>query len=74
MKNYKNQEKVFNYTTDQILTNSNIVGLILDFNLTEGNQILNDPSKLQYGVSITDGCIDFNLTGKLILEFYNKLL
>ena len=56
-----------------MITNSNIVGLMIESNINEGRQELIEPSQLKYGVSITDGCIDYNLTKKLILDFYKKL-
>ncbi len=47
--------------------NQNIVGLMLESNINEGNQkITGDPSKLQYGVSITDACISWETTAELI--------
>lgn len=47
--------------------NDAIVGLMLESNLVEGQQSLgDDPSKLQYGVSITDGCISIEETAELL--------
>jgi len=54
--------------------NKNIVGLMLESNLSAGNQTLtNDLSKLQYGISITDGCIGWDETERLILSAHEQL-
>ena len=55
--------------------NKNIVGLMLESNLSPGNQALTgDLSKLQYGVSITDGCIGWDETERLILSAHEQLI
>lgn len=46
--------------------NSSIMGLMLESNLKPGNQKLVDPASLEHGVSITDGCIGFEETEKLL--------
>jgi 3-deoxy-7-phosphoheptulonate synthase len=72
-KNHKLQELVFLDCIDQISQgNSPIMGLMLESNLHEGNQQING-NALKYGVSITDACISWELTEKIILESYNKL-
>ena len=54
--------------------NRSIVGLMLESNLFWGNQPLaDDPSKLKYGVSITDACIDWPTTEQLLLSSNEKL-
>jgi 3-deoxy-7-phosphoheptulonate synthase len=54
--------------------NKTIVGLMLESNLKPGNQNLgHDLSKLEYGLSITDGCIGWDETEKLILSAYSQL-
>jgi len=48
--------------------NTSIVGMMLESNLHEGNQPI--PSKLEqlkYGVSVTDKCIGWEETEKIIL-------
>jgi len=48
---------------------SPIIGLMLESNLAAGNQkIPADLSQLQYGVSVTDGCIDWDTTERALLE------
>jgi 3-deoxy-7-phosphoheptulonate synthase len=53
---------------DQIFAgNTSIIGLMLESNLNAGNQTIpKDLSKLQYGVSVTDGCIDWPTTEALL--------
>ncbi|HEY9037196.1 MAG TPA: 3-deoxy-7-phosphoheptulonate synthase [Pseudomonadales bacterium] len=54
--------------------NKSIIGLMIESNIGFGNQsIPEDLSKLQYGVSVTDGCIDWETTEKCILDLRNKI-
>ena len=49
--------------------NRSIIGLMLESHLEAGNQAIpQDLSALRYGVSVTDGCIDWATTESLILE------
>jgi 3-deoxy-7-phosphoheptulonate synthase len=51
-----------------------IVGLMLESNLYEGNQsIPKDLSQLRYGVSVTDKCMSWEMTEKLLLETSDKI-
>lgn len=74
-KDAANQGKVFNYCIDQRLSgNDSVVGMMLESNLHWGNQkISEDLSKLKYGVSITDACIDWETTERIIKEAADKL-
>jgi len=48
--------------------------MMLESNLFEGNQKFSkDSEKLQYGVSITDECMSWETTEKLILCALEKL-
>ncbi len=54
--------------------NDTIVGLMLESNLKAGQQSLGpDPSTLEYGVSITDGCISFEQTEELLRNAFDTL-
>jgi len=54
--------------------NRSIVGLMLESHLKAGNQpIPKDLSKLEYGVSITDPCIDWPTTENLLLKLHGLL-
>jgi len=47
---------------------------MLESNLFEGNQeFAGDSSSLQYGVSITDECISWETTEKLLLSAHERL-
>ena len=49
--------------------NRSLIGLMIESNIAAGNQSLQaDPDKLQYGVSITDACIDWETTENLLRE------
>jgi 3-deoxy-7-phosphoheptulonate synthase len=64
------QPLVFRDCIHQIIEgNSSIVGLMLESNLVAGNQpIPEDKSRLIYGCSVTDPCIGWETTAKLIRE------
>jgi 3-deoxy-7-phosphoheptulonate synthase len=54
--------------------NRSIVGLMLESHLKAGNQpISKDLSTLEYGVSITDPCIDWVSTEALLLKLHRSL-
>jgi len=69
------QPLVLDNVTHQIMDgNESIVGLMVESNLGWGNQkITEDKSQLQYGVSVTDACIDWDTTEKTLLEMAEKL-
>ena len=49
--------------------NRSIVGLMIESNLVAGNQpIPKDLSKLVYGCSVTDACVDWAATEKMLRE------
>jgi len=74
-KDYRLQSKVFEDVVQQIVDgNTSIVGMMLESHLYEGNQPLNcQPEELKYGVSVTDKCIGWEETEKIILAAYEKL-
>ncbi|HEX4242292.1 MAG TPA: 3-deoxy-7-phosphoheptulonate synthase [Steroidobacteraceae bacterium] len=54
--------------------NRSIVGLMLESHLKAGNQAIpKDLSMLEYGVSITDPCIDWDTTERLLLKLHESL-
>jgi 3-deoxy-7-phosphoheptulonate synthase len=75
MKDYSLQPLVFNDCVHQVLEgNRSIVGLMLESNLEAGRQdIPDDRSKLRYGVSVTDGCIDWTSTEQLLRRAHGEL-
>ena len=48
--------------------NRSIVGVMLESNIAAGAQKLGDPKDLEYGVSITDACIDIETTAGVLGE------
>ena len=69
------QPGVFETCLDQVLLgDSAIVGLMLESNIHAGSQDVNlAAGNLKYGVSITDACIDWQTTEKLLREACEKL-
>ncbi len=74
-KDYKLQAFAFENVIQQILDgNTSIVGMMLESNLDEGNQpIPSNLDQLKYGVSVTDKCIGWEETEKMILAAHEKL-
>lgn len=54
--------------------NTSIVGLMIESNLVAGNQkIPEDLSQLKYGCSVTDACVDWKTTEKMLREAATQL-
>jgi 3-deoxy-7-phosphoheptulonate synthase len=54
--------------------NTSIMGAMIESNLGAGNQAFPQPlDKLRYGVSITDGCIDWATTETMVREIHTAL-
>lgn len=69
-KDHRRQPVVFRDVLQQRTTgNRSIVGMMLESHLKGGSQKAGgDPSKLEYGVSITDACVDWENTEQLVKE------
>ncbi|MDR5902721.1 MULTISPECIES: 3-deoxy-7-phosphoheptulonate synthase [Halomonas] len=69
------QPLVLENVTNQLLDgNRSIIGLMVESNIGWGNQKLpEDLDQLQYGVSITDACIDWETTEQAFKEMNEKL-
>lgn len=74
-KDHNRQEEVLTSVIDQIgAGNPNIRAVMIESNLEEGNQSLgDDPSQLKYGVSITDKCIGWATTERLLRAAAGRL-
>lgn len=74
-KNHKNQLLVLDDIAQQIVEgNQSIKGVMVESNINEGNQpIPDDLSQLEYGVSVTDKCIDWESTEKVLRELAAKV-
>ncbi len=75
-KDYKRQPLVAENVFNQICEgNKSIIGIMLESNLKAGNQSTNVAKEaLEYGVSVTDACIDFEATEALIASTQEKLI
>ena len=69
------QPLVVDNVANQILEgNRSIVGLMIESNLKAGNQPIPDNlAELEYGVSVTDGCIDWETTVNCLRRTRDKL-
>lgn len=69
------QTLVMENVSNQIIEgNNSIVGLMIESNIGWGNQKMSaDKNNMEYGISVTDACIDWETTEKAILDMHNKL-
>ena len=67
-KDYSLQPLVANDVFHQVIKgNKSIIGIMIESNINEGNQSSDIPKdQLQYGVSVTDACIDWETTSQLL--------
>jgi len=74
-KSAANQADVLDNISNQIKEgNNSIFGLMLESNINYGRQeIPADISKLKYGVSVTDECLSWETTERLLTKFYDDL-
>ncbi len=74
-KDHNLQTLVLENVCNQIVEgNTSIIGVMIESHLSAGNQkIPKDLSELEYGVSVTDACIDWAATEKSLLDVDAKL-
>ena len=73
-KDFRKQSEVLKNIASQISNGEkNILGIMLESHLKEGNQKLLKKEDLQFGRSITDACIDIETTKELLAILYNSL-
>ena len=74
-KKFQGQEIVWkNIIEQRVSGNAALIGLMLESNLFEGNQKFSGSSaSLRFGVSITDECISWETTERLLLSTHAKL-
>lgn len=75
-KDHNKQPEVLDNVISQIINDSqtDIKGVMIESNLCAGNQsITDDLSQLKYGVSVTDKCVDWDTTVKMLKEAHSKL-
>ena len=71
LKNHKNQERVLKYVINETKNRDSIMGVMIESNINEGKQKLG--KKLLYGVSITDSCLSFSETSRIIKNGFLNL-
>lgn len=74
-KDYQKQPDVLECVVDQLLgSNTSICGVMIESNLEAGSQkIPTDIGQLRYGVSITDACINWSTTERILLTAHDRL-
>ena len=74
-KDHRRQSVVWrDVLAQRVAGDRSIVGMMLESNIHPGNQpVCSDRSRLQYGVSVTDGCIGWEETEQLLLEAHTRL-
>lgn len=75
LKDHNRQTLVLDDVIQQVVSGSDsIVGFMLESHLNAGNQkISEDLESLQYGVSVTDACIDWKTTENSLLDASERL-
>lgn len=74
-KNHELQPLVMDNVANQIIEgNKSIIGIMVESNIGAGNQkISSNKEDLQYGVSVTDKCIDWDTTERTLKDMAAKL-
>ncbi len=73
-KDHQRQGLVADAVAEQIIAgNRSIVGMMMESNISAGNQPLTSRDKLAYGVSITDACVGWDDTEKILRQLAAKL-
>ena len=71
-KNFKQQIDNCKYISNEWKINQNIIGLMIESNINEGKQNI-EKKPLEYGISITDGCINLEDTLNILGELNSSL-
>jgi 3-deoxy-7-phosphoheptulonate synthase len=69
------QEKVWQDLVQQrVAGNQDLIGIMVESNLEEGNQpIPTDRRQLRYGVSVTDACVGWETTERMLWHAYAQM-
>ena len=75
LKQHRQQEEVArSVITQRAAGNKALIGLMLESYLEEGNQpVPENRGELKYGVSITDACVNWTSTERILREAHQKL-
>ena len=71
-KNFKKQIENCEYISNEWKISKNIIGLMIESNINEGKQNI-EKKPLEYGISITDGCINLEDTINILNELNSSL-
>jgi len=74
-KDHRRQPEVLENVVEQVLNgNTSICGMMIESNLEEGNQPMKgNTSDLRYGTSITDKCLDWPTTERVLRQAHDQL-
>jgi 3-deoxy-7-phosphoheptulonate synthase len=74
-KKHERQEEVWQDLVGQrVGGNRALIGMMVESNLEEGNQkVPKDLKELKYGVSITDACVGWETTERMLRQAYARL-
>ena len=73
-KQHRQQEEVARVVVEQRARgNKALIGLMVESYLEEGNQPVADRAELKYGVSITDACVNWATTERMLRDAHAKL-
>ncbi|CDH24196.1 3-deoxy-7-phosphoheptulonate synthase [Xenorhabdus bovienii] len=74
-KDFRRQSIVVDSVAEQIMSgNRSIIGIMLESNIHEGNQPSEQPrSEMQYGVSVTDACINWQTTEQVLRKLHQQI-
>ena len=72
---YRLQERVMHNVVEQVVRGVGpIIGMMVESNIYEGKQpLMADRAALKYGVSLTDGCISWETTERILHEAHHAL-
>lgn len=74
-KQHERQEEVWNDLVQQrVGGNPNLIGMMVESNLEAGTQkVTADRSQLRYGVSVTDPCVDWRTTERMLRHAHTQM-
>jgi len=73
-KDHTRQESVLHNVLDQLVAgNRTICAVMIESFLAEGNQPLGDATQLRYGVSVTDKCVGWDTTERMLRHAHATL-
>ncbi len=75
LKDHTRQEGVWNDVIEQRANGTkSVIGIMVESHLNEGNQkVGSDLSQLEYGVSITDACVNWETTERMLRHAHSQL-